>query len=104
MPSQESHLSDQELLLAVDGELSERDNDRTESHLAACWTCRTRKQEMEAAIGEFMRMHRRNFETQIPSSAGPRALLKARLTQLAEKQRTSWMHWLRPISWKLSAT
>jgi len=102
MLSQESHLSDQELLLAVDGELSARDDERVQSHLAACWACRTRKQEIEAAIGEFIRMRRRNLDMQIPPPDGPRALLKAQLAQLAETQATSWLHWFRGISWKLS--
>jgi hypothetical protein len=96
MLSEESHLSDQELLLAADGELSARDAGRVQSHLAACWACRARKQEIEAAIGEFIRMHRRNFDVQIPPPDGPRALLHAQLAQLAEPQRTaSWFPWFR---------
>jgi hypothetical protein len=98
MLSEESHLSDQELLLAVDGELSARDAARVQSHLAACWACRTRQQEIEASIGDFIRLHRRNFDTQIPSADGPRALLKARLAQLAEPPR---MHWR--LSWAVAA-
>jgi hypothetical protein len=100
MLSQESHLSEQELLLAVDGELSARDAERVQSHLAACWACRARKQEIEAAIGEFIRMQQRSFERQLPPPDGPRALLKAQLAQLAETQRTaaqraSWGPWFR---------
>ncbi len=103
MLPQESHLSDQELLMAADGELSERDDSRVQLHLSACWHCRTRKQEIETAIGEFIRIHRRTFAMQIPPAAGPRALLKARLAQLAEKQDISWLHWFRAISWRLSS-
>lgn len=102
MPSEESHLSDQELLLAVDGELSSRDRGRIESHLAACWTCRTRQQELEGAIGEFVRVHRRTFDRQIPSADGPRALLKAQIAQLTETQRIPWFHWFRDFSWRLA--
>jgi hypothetical protein len=97
MLSEESHLSHRELLLAVDGELSPRETGRVESHLAACWACRVRKQEIETAIGEFVRFQRQNFDSRIPSSDGPRALLKA---QLAEAQRISaqppsWSPWFR---------
>ncbi|HTU47647.1 MAG TPA: zf-HC2 domain-containing protein [Bryobacteraceae bacterium] len=102
MPAQEFHLSDRELLLAADGELSARDSERVESHLAACWTCRTRQREIEAAIGDFVRMHRQNFETQIPPADGPRALLKARMAQLAHTQRRPWLEWLPSIPWKWS--
>jgi hypothetical protein len=95
MLSQESHPSDQELLLAVDGELSARDAGRAQSHLAACWTCRARKQDIEAAIGEFIRMHRRNFDRQLPPPDGRRALLHAQLAQLAKPPRTPWLPWFR---------
>ena len=100
---EEPHLSDQELLLAVDGELPARDAERVEEHLAACWTCRVRKQEMEAAIGDFVRLQRENFELQIPSADGPRALLKAQLGQLAGQGRSGRPHWLSAFSWRLAA-
>src|SRR5580700_4372675 len=93
MLSEESHLSDQELLLAADGELSAREAERVQSHLAACWACRSRKQEMESAIGEFIRVHQRNLASQIPPADGPRALLKAQLSQLAATQPTSHLPW-----------
>src|SRR5580658_10441095 len=100
MLSEESHLSDQELLQAVDGELSPRESGRVQSHLAACWACRVRKQEIETAIGEFVRLQRQDFDLRIPPSDGPRALLK---TQLAETQRTStqpafWSPWFRAMA------
>jgi anti-sigma factor RsiW len=46
------HIADQELMLALDGELSAQDGARVESHLAACWKCRTRRQELESAIAD----------------------------------------------------
>jgi hypothetical protein len=85
--SEQSHLSDQELLLAVDGELSERDAGRAVAHLATCWTCMARKQEIQAAIGDFIRLQRENLGRNLPPPAGPRALLKAQLAQLAEAER-----------------
>lgn len=96
MLSEESHLSHQELLLAVDGELAPREAERVESHLAACWDCRVRKQEIETAIGEVVHFQRQNFDLRIPPADGPRALLKAQLTRLVETQRTaSWWPWFR---------
>lgn len=88
--------------MAVDGELSAREEERVHSHIGACWTCRARKQEIEAAIGEFVRAHRANLDTQIPPADGPRALLKARMAQLAATQQASWTYWFRGFSWKLS--
>ena len=107
MQHQDIHPSNEELLLSVDGELSAGEADRVQSHLAACWACRARRQEIESAISDFVRMHRRDLDPQIPSMDGPRALLKAQLTQLASTQKSSWweaswFHWSRNISWKLS--
>jgi hypothetical protein len=100
MLSEESHLSDQELLLAVDGELSPQEAGRVESHLAACWPCRVRKQEIETAIGEFVRFQRQNFDLRIPPSDGPRALLKAQLAQQAEAQRRSRLRLPPSVLWR----
>jgi len=90
--SEQSHLSDQELLLVVDGELSERDAGRAVAHLATCWACLARKQEIEAAIGEFIRFERGNLGGNFQPHEGPRALLKAQLAQLAGTQRPHWFH------------
>ena len=98
MLSEESHLSDQELLLAADGELSPREAGRVQSHLAACWACRVRKQEIETAIGEFVRLQRQDFDLRIPPADGPRALLKAQLAQHAGPERISRLPWLRSVS------
>jgi hypothetical protein len=48
---------------------------------------------MESAIGEFIRVHQRNLASQIPPADGPRALLKAQLSQLAATQPTSHLPW-----------
>jgi hypothetical protein len=100
MLSEESHLSDQDLLLAADGELSPRATERVQSHLEACWACRVRKQEIETAIAEFVRFQRQSFDVRIPSPDGPRALLKAQLAQRAESQRVSRLPWPRLVAWR----
>ncbi len=106
MRSKESHLADQEILLAADGELSARDRARVDSHLAACWKCRTRKQELETAVGDFIREYRRNLDTRIPPADGPRALLKAQIAQSSQNLRPgaiSFPDILRNFSWPFAA-
>jgi len=98
MLPEESHLSDQELLLAVDGELAPRDQGRVESHLAACWTCRVRKQELETAIGEFVHFHEQTSSAGITPPDGPRALLKAQLARLAQTPPSPWRWFARSQS------
>lgn len=99
---QEFHLSDQELLQALDGELTPRDAERAQAHLAACWACRSRQQEIETAIGDFIRLQRATLESQLPSAEGPRALLKARLAELAAQSnhRPPWFRGISPrLGW-----
>jgi hypothetical protein len=97
MQRDDIHLSDETLMLAADGELSSRDAARVESHLAACWTCRTRKREIEAAVGDFVRFYRRAFDAEIPSSEGPRALLTAQMAELSRRQSGSWFSRVRGV-------
>lgn len=49
-----------------------------------------RKQEIEAAIGDFIRLYRGNSGPKIPPPDGPRALLKAKLAQLAQREGPWW--------------
>jgi hypothetical protein len=91
MLGQDFHISDQELLMAADGELQARRAAQVRSHLAACWDCRARMAEIEATIGEFSRAYHQTFDAQLPSIAGPRAQLRAQLSALAAKsERGTW--------------
>jgi hypothetical protein len=91
-----SHLSDRELLMALDGELTPRDSSRVEAHLTGCWTCRSRKLELERAIADFVHLQQENLSRQLPPREGPRALLKAHLAQMARTQSLSW--WQAPVA------
>ena len=94
---EETHPSDQELLLAADGELSMVQAARVAGHLAQCWPCRARKQELEEAVVDFVRLQRSQLDPRLPLAASPRALLKARLgamtTAFAAKR-----HWWFPAA------
>jgi hypothetical protein len=93
------HIPDQELLLAADGELSSRRASQVRAHLAACWDCRARKAEIEGTIADFARSHRQTLDPQLPLSAGPRALLKAQLAELAAQPKAgSWRLFLQWMS------
>lgn len=80
----DAHIPYEDLLLAIDGELAAQDAARVERHLLACWACRARRREIEDAIAVYVRVHQRNLNLRIPAAAGPRALLKARLANIAE--------------------
>src|SRR5579872_5283605 len=82
----DTHPTDHELILAADGELPARRVERLRRHLAGCWECRVRTQELEGAIGEFVHLHRGSLDPLLPPASGRRALLKAQLDELAAAQ------------------
>jgi hypothetical protein len=97
MSSKNSHLSDQELLLAADGELPPARAEEAASHLAECWTCRVRKGEIDESIRDFVHAYRGSLDPLLPSPAGPRALLKAQLAEMTKQPaprrwRIRWPH------------
>ena len=89
-----THLSDQELLRAADGELPTRRADQVHAHLAACWDCRARMAELEGTIADFARAHRHDLDRQLPPIDGPRALLRAQLAELASQPPARSWRWL----------
>jgi hypothetical protein len=100
MSYEDSHLSEQQLLLDVEGEISTHDERLVRSHLEECWKCRARRQEIENAIAEFIRIHQREFDVKLPPAAGRRALLKAELSQLsASTPRSGWFVLTRRLDW-----
>jgi hypothetical protein len=81
------HLSDQELLLVADGELPQRHADRARLHLAACRTCRARMGKIKNTLTDFTRLHNDGIHSHSDSVASSRALLRARLTEIASRPR-----------------
>lgn len=105
MKYEDSHLSDQDLLLDLDGELSAHDGKLARAHLDACWKCRARRSDLEDAIADLIRVHPRELGAALSPIAGPRALLKAQLAQLAaELNRSSiWFAASHRYGWALAA-
>jgi hypothetical protein len=98
MLPEDGHLSDQELVLAADGELNPRRDAQVRAHLAACWQCRTRLRGLEGAIAGFVHLHSATLDPQIPPAAAPRALLKAQLAEIASQTGTR-RAWFFPARW-----
>jgi hypothetical protein len=88
MKFEDAHLSDQQLLLDIETELTTRDAKLVHGHLETCWKCRTRRQDLETAIAGFVRAQQQEFDSKIPPAAGPRALLKAQIAQLSRSEGT----------------
>jgi hypothetical protein len=98
MPPEDAHLSDQELVLAADGELTPRRDAQVRVHLAACWQCRTRLRELEGAIADVVHLHSASLDSRIPSAAPARAMLKAQLADVRSRTATQTI-WSLPERW-----
>lgn len=95
MVNEDIHPSDQELLLCADGELSRQRASQIRDHLTACCDCRARMAELEHAIADFVKAHRRAWDAQLPPAAGARARLKQLLAS-EEPRRADW--WRLPLT------
>src|SRR5258707_424839 len=110
MQPHDNHIADRELLLEADGETSAACAARIRDHLAQCWSCRTRKAELERAIADFVQVHYRQLDDRVPPIDGCRALLRARLAEAARTSQPQQWHqrlqFLRPqtkLAWSGAA-
>lgn len=77
----DTHPTDADLLLALDGELDRARTGVIEQHLQGCWRCRTRRDELQRAIAEFMPLHELQSPA-IPPGDGPAAKLRASMASI----------------------
>jgi len=86
-----SHLTDEMLLLAADGELSVSEANRVRLHLEACWSCRVRQEKIQEAITSVVEYRDLIVKPHLPPSRAGRAMFVAHLEQVAkEAGRPSW--------------
>jgi len=90
LPGDGAHLSDEDVLLYIDGEMAAAPRLLVQKHLEACWECRARCAEMESAITNFIQFRRAQFQDALPPIDGPRALLRAQLAQLSASLPNRW--------------
>jgi anti-sigma factor RsiW len=90
------HLSDEDILLVLDGESSRKIARSAQAHLAACWECRSRMGELEGTIEAFVSLHRRTLGRELPDPKVPTALLRARLAEAAAGK-SGWHFFRLPI-------
>src|SRR5882672_3300640 len=89
MSSLQSHPDDEMLLRHFDGELSGRDAKQVQRHLAACWQCRTRVEELQGTVAECMRYRKQVLETHLPPPPAAWSDLPFSLVE-AESVGVSW--------------
>ncbi len=95
MQGNQAHLSDEELLLFSDQELSTRHATLAREHVAQCESCRKRLIAIESASSDFAELREQEIRLQNSPSSFSRDLLKARLSEASVQARRS-----RPVtSW-----
>ncbi|CAN5588133.1 hypothetical protein BH10ACI4_BH10ACI4_38340 [soil metagenome] len=87
------HLSDEEILLFLDEEMSSQPAGAAHQHLASCSDCTLRRQKIQNLVAELEDLHQSSDHRQLPSETGPTSLLKLRLQNQTETpaQRTGRM-------------
>lgn len=97
------HLSDQDLIMAADGELPARRKPDVMAHLNACPGCRDRMRALEGAMAGFVGARSRELNRQVPSTSGARERLEARLAD-ASRTGEAGFAWPRTIRQIAAAT
>jgi hypothetical protein len=88
---QNAHLSSDQILLFLDGELSPRENAQAQAHFEACWTCRVRSLQVEEVIADVVAYRDCLIKSSIPLASDVRATFLMRLRQLARSTGKSTM-------------
>jgi hypothetical protein len=86
------HLTDERLLLLVDGELHPRRAQAARRHLRACAPCRTRFEQIEASAAEFGHAYLKDRAAETPNPGPLRHALRAQLADIGQEGRPapSW--------------
>jgi hypothetical protein len=79
------HLSDEKLLLAMDGELAAGESAQVKIHLQACWSCRARNEQIEEAIASVVEYRDLLATSFGPTSTDGRAKFVTQLQQLSRR-------------------
>lgn len=92
MSADTPHLSDERLLLLVDGELTPRRAEATRRHLRICPPCRARFERIEASAAAFGRAYRHGLDAPGVGADPLRDTLKTQLAELnGRARRPSWV-------------
>lgn len=87
MREEHLHVTDEELLLQGSGELPAGRSGQVSAHLECCSACSARQKELENTLAEFGETYLNSHDAELPSAAGPRVQLKARMAELAAQER-----------------
>jgi len=91
MRAAQQHITDEELILTMDGELEEPRRGAVDRHLNQCWACRARRAEFERGIENYLAAQRSlDAAVPLPPAAGPTARLRASLDSAMAQEPAGW--------------
>ena len=92
MFDQNGHLTDEALMLLIDGEVSIAVKDEALAHCAECLACRSRRSQLEQALSQFADLYSSTINPQmVESSLECRVELHDRLATASLHSPTSWL-------------
>jgi hypothetical protein len=91
------HLSDEQILLLAEDELSWSDAACARAHLEACQVCRERRGDLEESLDELMNLRRISAARSVELDPGARAKLQMQMRGMTAP-RSGWMAWLETLS------
>src|SRR5580692_992761 len=60
------HLSDEQILTFLDGELSQKESETARIHFESCWRCRARREQLETTIFSLVEYRQSLLEPFLP--------------------------------------
>lgn len=89
MRDDHGHISDRELLLAADAEISAARMDEVRAHLAVCDGCRARMAKFEQTSADFAAAYRNSSGHELPDAEAARTAFLQRLAESPEKSHSA---------------
>ncbi len=97
------HLTQQQLLRHLDGEMRVLEERKAEKHLRACWSCQAELGRLQAQIAEILEAEQKVYEPALPEPPRPWARLEPKLAQAGaageSRERAGWLPKLNVPRW-----
>jgi anti-sigma factor RsiW len=81
----EGHPSEDQLLLTLEGEVAGAEAERVQQHLAGCWNCKARYEEMQRGILAFVEYREKRYLPAVESPSSDSSGFRARLRTMAQE-------------------
>ncbi len=81
----EGHLTEEGLLLLLDGELSPPEREQAKTHVDSCWSCRARRDALARSTADFADYQNAFLAPHMPPPPSGKPMFMARLDELAEE-------------------